>query len=270
MQKTTIALGTIQETLLITLWARAVEAQKADPILKDLKSIEIMEQIDYDFSKLETAKGSQTGVCLRGLELDRWVKAFLADHPDGLVVEIGSGLNTRFERVDNGRVRWFDLDMPDSMKVRSRFFEESDRRTFIAASVLDSGWVEAVKAINKSIFFVAEGVLMYFTEKQVKQLFALLVEHFPGCYFAFDSMSPFMIKNQRFHDSIKYFQAKFEWGIENISDIQTWDSRYQVLEVTPYRKLSSKYYWRIGLLNGIMFMFPPFSNMYRLCLTKLG
>jgi O-methyltransferase involved in polyketide biosynthesis len=109
MPKQQIELGTVQETLLITLWARATEASQPDPILVDDKSVEIVSQIDYDFSKLAQAKDSQVGVCLRGQILDIWVKEFLDLHPDGVVVEIGAGLNTRFDRVDNGRVQWFDM-----------------------------------------------------------------------------------------------------------------------------------------------------------------
>ena len=75
---------------------------------------------------------------------DGWVKSFLRENPNGIIVEIGSGLNTRFERVDNGQVRWFDLDMPDSMAVRKKYFQETERRKFIASSVLDSSWVDRV------------------------------------------------------------------------------------------------------------------------------
>lgn len=271
MTKTKVKLGSVQETLLITLWARAVESAKSDRILRDTKSQEILEQIDYDFSKLEKAKGTQIGVCLRGLMFDDWVKSFLQENPSGTIVEIGSGLNTRFERVDNGQVRWFDLDMPDSMAVRKKYFSETERRKFIASSILDSSWIDAVKEVGYNpIMFVAEGVLMYFTEAQVKQVLALLVENFPGCYFVFDSMSPFMVKNQNQHDAIKYYSAKFQWGIKDIRDIEKWNDRYQVLEVKVMKDAPAEYYQRMGLFNSLIFSIPPFKHMFRLSLTKLG
>lgn len=271
MTKTKVELGSIQETLLLTLWARAVEATKVDPILRDTKSLEIMEQIDYDFSKLEKAKGTQIGACLRGLMFDDWVKSFLQENSGGTIVEIGCGLNTRFERLDNSQVQWFDLDMPDSIAVREKYFQETERRKFIASSVLDDSWVDAVKTVNSGpIMFVAEGVLMYFTEAQVKQLLALLVKNFPGCYFVFDSMSPFMVKKQKQHDAIKHYSAKFVWGIKDIRDIAKWDSRYQVTEVKFMRDAPGKYYQRMSLFNRLLFSIPPFKNMYQLNLTKLG
>ena len=271
MTKAKLELGTVQETLLITLWARAVEAGKTNPILRDTKSAEIIEQIDYDFSKLEKAKDTQITICLRGLMLDRWVKSFLQETPNGIVVEIGSGLNTRFERVDNGQVRWFDLDMPDSMAVRKKYFQETEKRKFIESSVLDSSWVDAVKTLGSSpIMFVAEGVLPYFTEAQVKQVFALLVKNFPGCYFVFDSMSPFLLKNQNKHDAIKHYSARFQWGIKEIRDIAKWDDRYQIIEVKTIKDAPPQYYQQMGLFNSLVFSIPPFKNMYRLSLAKLG
>ena len=271
MTKTQVDLGIVQETLLITLWARAVETAKTDPIITDPKSVEIIEQIEYDFSKLEKAKGSQIGTCLRGLMLDGWVKSFLQENPNSSFVEIGCGLNTRFERLDNGQVRWFDLDMPDSMAVREKYFQETERRKFIASSVLDSSWVDRVKAIGSGpIMFVAEGVLMYLSESQVKQLLALLVENFPGCYFAFDSMSPFMVKNPKQHDAIKHYSAKFDWGIKDIRDIAKWDSRYRILEVETMKDAPLQYDRRMGFFNRLIFSIPPFKSMFRLSLTKLG
>ncbi len=242
---------------------------KTEPILKDKKSLEILAQIDYGFSKIEKAKVTQIGECLRGLMLDGWVKSFLQENPSGTIVENGSGLNTRFEKVDNGQVRWFDLDMPDSREVRTKYFQETEKRKFIESSVLDYRWVDAVKTVCSSpIMFVAEGVLMYFTEAQVKQVFALLVENFPGCYLAFDSMSPFMVKNQKHHDAIKHCSAKFQWGIKEIRDIAKWDDRYQVTEVKLMKDAPAQYYQRMDLFSRLMLSIPPFKNMYRLSLAK--
>ena len=272
MSKQQIQLGTVQETLLITLWARATEASQPDPILVDNKSVEIVSQIDYDFAKLTQAKTSQVGICLRGKTLDTWVQEFLSEHPDGVVVEIGAGLNTRFERVDNGRVQWFDLDLPDSMALRRQFFVDADRQHSISASVLDDTWIDPVRqaAIDKAVIFVAEGVLMYLNEAQVKQLFATLLDRFPGCLFAFDSMAPLMVKNQKRHDSLKLFDARFDWSIQDIYDLSAWKPQYQVLKAIKMSDLPPHYLKRMSLFNRLMMLFPPIANAYRLALTQLG
>jgi O-methyltransferase involved in polyketide biosynthesis len=77
-----------------------------------------------------------------------WVRTYFKQHPQDPVVEIGAGLNTRFERLDNGEVRWFDLE-PDSMALRKQFFEETERRKFMTVSALETDWITSVKAVVK-------------------------------------------------------------------------------------------------------------------------
>src|SRR5690606_40707144 len=84
--------------------------------------------------------------CLRTVMIDRWVLEFLRLHPGGTVVEIGTGLNTRFERVDNGALRWFDVDLPDSMRLRRRFFTDTRRRTMVEGAFGASDWLERVRS----------------------------------------------------------------------------------------------------------------------------
>ncbi|MFB2771287.1 class I SAM-dependent methyltransferase [Pelatocladus sp. BLCC-F211] len=272
MAKTKVNLGVVQETLLITLWARANEINQSDPIIVDSKSVEILQAVDYDFDKFINAKNSQAGTCLRGMILDNWIRNYLEQYPQGTVVEIGAGLNTRFERVDNGQVRWFDLDLPDVMELRKQFFPETERRRFITASCLDTNWFECVKAVSmQPCIFVAEGVLMYLNEKQVQQLFTNLLQEFPGSWFAFDSMSPLIVKNQKYHDSLKYTSAKFDWGISDIYKIKNWDNRYQILDICRFSDLPSKYLKRFSLIERFLFSYIPFlANSYRLALVKFG
>ena len=105
----------MQETLFTTLAARARETRKKKPVLRDPKAAEMVASIGERAAKYERGMGAWINV-LRTVIFDSWVCAFLAEHPDGTVVEIGTGLNTRFERVDNGRVHWIDMDVPDTKK----------------------------------------------------------------------------------------------------------------------------------------------------------
>jgi O-methyltransferase involved in polyketide biosynthesis len=145
MTKLNVSLGPVQETLLIPLLGRAAETRRSGGLINDPRAVEIVNQLDYDFSKWKKSQ-SLAGCVLRTRMFDDDVRDFLAHNPDGTVVEIGCGLNTRFERLDNGQAQWFDLDLPDTIALRRQFFEDVPRRTMIAASVLDSGWVGQVKA----------------------------------------------------------------------------------------------------------------------------
>lgn len=272
MNKQTINLGIIQETLLIPLWSRAVEASQPEPILYDAKAKEIVSQLDYDFNKFKAAKSTQVMMCIRGKAIDELAKRFIAQNPQSTIVEIGAGLDTRFERLDNGQLHWFDLDLPDAIAVRKHFFEETRRRHFISGSVLDSEWINQVKqnSVNTPKLFIAEGVLLYFTEEQVKTLLTTLAQNFPGSYLVFDAASPFIIKNRRSYEAVKYTSAKFQWGIENIKDIETWDSRYKITDsryIWHFPKFRKRFSLNARLLMAIL---PPLTRSYAVHLASIS
>jgi O-methyltransferase involved in polyketide biosynthesis len=118
---------------------------------------------------------------------DEWVKDFLSRHPEGTVVEIGAGLNSRFERLDNGTVHWFDLDLPDTVELRRKFFIDSGRRVTLAESIVDPGWMAAVRQSPGPYCFVAEGVFIFLTEPEVKAALAQIARNFPRASIAFDT-----------------------------------------------------------------------------------
>jgi O-methyltransferase involved in polyketide biosynthesis len=187
-------LGAVQETLFITLAARAQETLKKRPVLRDPKAVEMVASIDFDTAKYGRGVGSST--VLRTAIFDFWVRAFLAEHPAGTVVELGTGLNTRFERVDNGQVHWIDLDLPDTIELRREFFADTDRRTMVAASVLDDTWLQVVAQSPGPYFFVAEGVLVYLPEEEVTRTLARLAARFPAAFIALDTYARSTLERQ--------------------------------------------------------------------------
>jgi O-methyltransferase involved in polyketide biosynthesis len=149
----------------------ARESSRKRPLLRDPKAAEIIRS-----TRLYTARYSRGSggafFAMRTAILDTWVHAFLAGHPAGTVVEIGTGLNTRSERVDNGQAHWIDLDLPDVIELRRRFFADTARRRMVAASVLDEAWPHDARQGPGPYLFVAEAVLAYLPEDQATQALA--------------------------------------------------------------------------------------------------
>ncbi|MGW0733504.1 class I SAM-dependent methyltransferase [Streptomyces sp. NPDC002851] len=228
-------LGTVQETLLITLYARAAETLDPEGMLQDPKSVEMTELIDYDFSKFE-GKPSMFGVSFRSLLYDHWVRRFLAEHPDGTVVEIGCGLNTRFERVDNGRAHWVEFDLPDAVELRRRFFtDDADgRRTMLGVSVLDQEWRTAVAALPGPYLFVAEAVLPFLPEGEVRVLIGELTEAFPGALLITDTTAPAMVDSQDQHDVLSLMQARMVWKCSDPRQVEDWHPGVRLQESATF------------------------------------
>ncbi len=110
----------VSETLMIPLHARALEQRQPEPLVRDPLAADLVERIDDDWRRIKVNRHDLTASVVRVREFDRMAREFLADHPRATVVHIGCGLDTRFQRVDNGQVRWFDLDLPDVIAAISR------------------------------------------------------------------------------------------------------------------------------------------------------
>lgn len=249
-------LGEIQETLLIPLYGRAVETRKRHGMLSDPRAVEMVDAIDYDFSRFDGAR-SLVGANLRTLLFDGWVSDFLARHPSGTVVEIGTGLNTRFERLDNGTVHWFDLDLPDSIALRRNFFEDTDRRRMIAASVTDHAWTEEVLASPGPYFLVAEAVLIYLEEPQVRSVFDLVAEQLPGARLALETAAGHLIDSQDKHDVLGDMAARMRWRCDDPAGVESWRTDVRLEESCTFVHLPATLHRRLPL-------------PYRLLLAVLG
>jgi O-methyltransferase involved in polyketide biosynthesis len=235
--KIELGLGAVQETLLLPLWGRAIETQKMHPMLKDPTAAEIVGRIDYDFSTIAANINPITRYAwiARSIHFDHTIRGFLHSYPKATVVNIGCGLDTTFERTDNGTLSWYDLDLPDVISLRRRFMQETDRRKFLACSVLDESWVNQLRVID-NVFFLAAGVLYYLEESQVKKLFAMLADRFPGSEIAFDAASPLGVRvaNARVIKAGGMDEASIlNWGIKDVCSIQSWDERFRLVEEYP-------------------------------------
>jgi O-methyltransferase involved in polyketide biosynthesis len=186
MAKIAVELDRVPETLLWTLYHRAVEARRADAVLADPLAVELVDRIDFPFSERfgDGVRFSQWQA-LRARCFDGAVVRFLADHPEGTVVALGEGLETQFWRVGNGRVRWLTVDLPEVVELRQSLLPSDSRSRMIASSALDPGWLEDV-GDAAGVLITAQGLLMYFTRDEVHGLIATCAARFPGDAMIFD------------------------------------------------------------------------------------
>lgn len=227
-------LDVVQETMLITAWARAVESQRHDAIVRDPHAERLVDAIDYDFGRFRGAWKSQVGVAVRTRLLDDLTRRFLDETPDAVVVNVGAGLDTRFSRVDNGAARWIDLDMPDAIDFRRTLLSEERRNTFVAGSVLDGAWIERVRALDaRRVLIIAEGVLMFLPRVRVQRLVHELADLFPGGEMIFDVIGGLMVRCPWLHDTLPATRARFEWGVGRSEELAAWSDRIELLQFAP-------------------------------------
>ena len=232
-EKIAIPLGDVQKTLFLPLWGRAVETRKERPLLSDPTAVRILESVDFDFATIARNMKSITrhAWIARSLLVDRCVREFLRDSPDGTVVNIGCGMDTTFDRVDNGRVRWFDLDLPDVIALRRKFISETSRRTFIASSFQDDTWFSQLGTQGR-LLLVAAGVFYYYEADVIRGFFIRMMERFPGADVIFDAASPRGVEASNrlvIRAGGMGEGTPLRWGLENAGVISSWDPRIRVV-----------------------------------------
>ena len=251
--ETKFSIGDVSATSLITLYCRAIESRSVNPVLYDPKSVEIAAELDPVLSRSENplernlAEGSLDPVLVkqiarRAKRYDKYVVDFLENSPEGVVVNIGCGLDSRFLRTDNGRMYFYDLDLPEVIDLRKRFFGETGRYRMIASSVLDYGWMSVVSAHKGPFMFMAEGVFMYLEAGDVKSLVLTLREEFPGSELVCEVFSSSWLKGLR-GKMIGYKtgrqlhfgkDAVFRSGIRDSREMEEWHPGIRLLDEWSY------------------------------------
>lgn len=208
-----VTLTAEKETLLVPLWGKAVEGRRQHPVLVDPKAQEILDGIDYDFEALAIPDKTALMMAMRAARLDQVATAFLGRHPEATVLHLGCGLDARCERVAHPQAAWFDLDHPEVIELRRRFYAETEGYHMLSSSVTELQWLEEVPATEQPALVLAEGLTMYLREEEVRALFAALGQRFAQVELAFDAYSTLTAKRAARHPSLKKTGASIHWGI---------------------------------------------------------
>ena len=193
--------NSIQETLVIPLYARALCTRRFPHLFSDPLSVELLEELDYDFTTLERTSGGlmQTfgamEAAMRQSDLAFEVRDYLRDHPQAAVVNLGCGLDQTGRSCDNGQCRIYNVDLPGVMAVREALLPAGEREKNLAADLNDVSWFDAIDtpAEDGAVFFAA-GVFYYFRTEQVRALCAAMAERFPDGRLVFDAAGPAAVK----------------------------------------------------------------------------
>lgn len=233
--------GSVEWTNLVTLYLRAHESRSRRPILGDRAAAEAVDRIDYDFKRIHRSSlpaSNQYLVALRAKQLDDWCRDFLRRQPAAVVLHLGCGLDGRaFRLAVPPSVSWFDVDQPSVIELRRRLYDDTEHYRMIGSSVTDPGWLDQIPT-GRPTLVVAEGLLMYLGEDQVRQLLQRLTDRFDCGEMFFDTLSalaPLLSK--------LFTRGIIKWGTRDARVLQSWNPRLRLLEQTStlagYRNIDS-------------------------------
>jgi methyltransferase (TIGR00027 family) len=218
-EKLRVDLSGAPQTMLATFYAKALDADREKPILGDRWAKDIVDRIDYDWSKTTITARTSPSVTTRSAHFDHWARQFLAVHPQATVLHLGCGLDSRYYRLDPGPgVEWYDVDYPDVAELRRQLFTPREHCHVVAASVTDPAWLADLPA-DRPTLMIGEGLTMYLTEAEGVALLRRIVDHAPSGELQFDAFSRFGIKMQWTNAVVKRAGATLYWGIDGPQDI---------------------------------------------------
>lgn len=238
---TILDLSGVEETALLTLYNRALESRSEDPILKDEQAEALIAQIDPILQATEGKMARQlreratdprlnVHIALRNRKYDDYAREYLRRHPDGTIVNIGCGLDTRFHRIDNGQVRFYDLDLPEMIRFKHQLLDENDHYKMIGKSVLDFSWMDEIVVQGQPVLFLAEGIFMYLPGGQVKDLVLMLQRRFPGSDLVCELTNRRWIEGiwgkmaqMKMQNRLKMgSDAQFQFGVDSPNALEAW------------------------------------------------
>ena len=250
----------VADTLFIPLVMKCKETKRKDSVFKDPFSSELMDRIDYDFSKYDKAIRSSIGVAIRAAYFDRYTKTFIQNNPNAVIVHVGCGLDTRYKRladaIEQGTY-FYELDLPQVIELRKSLMPEGVYNQFIAASMFETDWMDHLKDKHpdSTFLFVIEGVLMFFETEQVKSVIQNLSSRFNNSRLIFDVVNSWMCKNSHRHDAIKLSKTSFKWGCDDDKQLENWADNLQLESSKLYTDFKA---WRkAGIMNYLMASIIP-------------
>lgn len=205
----------VSKTLFIPLFFRAQET-KEEGLIKDNAAVEIIDDLDFDFTRMSNDRLTQLLITLRTLIIDQLTENYINSTKSPVIVNLGAGLDTRELRQDEAK--WYHLDLELPYNLREAYFGNSSKN--ISTDILDFSWVDEIEE-RENVFFIIEGVLMYLEEEKVKALLKTIAKNFKNSYVAFDSLPARYLKLD-FHPSIDLTQSPFKWAISGLSEVESW------------------------------------------------
>ena len=211
-------MNSVNRTLYIPLYGKSYVSKKG-LFLDDKKAEEIWEAEGFYLKGKTKSKWLAYYMGIRSAVFDEWLKQQMATAPDAVVIHIGCGMDSRIIRIGSKNHKWYDVDFLEVIKERKRYYVETDDYKMIAGDARDCGWLTAIEE-NKSAIVIMEGVSMYLTVDEMRNLTDRLCTHFESIMLLVDAYTSFAAKMSKHRNPINDVGVTKVYGIDNPQDYQ--------------------------------------------------
>ena len=211
-------MDSVQKTLYIPLYSKAYVSKKG-LFLRDSKAEEIWATEGFTLKGKSKSKWLAYYMGIRAAVFDDWVKTQLAQTPNATLIHIGCGMDSRVLRVNAERCFWYDVDFPQVIAERKRYFLETANYQMLAGDVRGEEWLQNIPQTDHAIV-VMEGVSMYLSEQELQTLITRLCTHFTGVSLLVDCYTPFGAKMSKYRNPVKDVGVTQVYGLGDPAKLQ--------------------------------------------------
>ena len=198
-------------TLFIPLYGKAMMSREG--FLHDPTAEKIVSEADFDFAKVDRSRKLAIYMAMRAALYDGYVREFARQHPDGLILQLGVGLDSRVRRVPVGNA-WYDLDLPEVIDLRKAYFPADDRYRLIGAPALPASWLADVPKARHALV-LAEGLSMYLQMQELHTLLRDLKDRFGHVHLLMDSYTTFGAAATKYKNPINTVGVTRVYGFDD-------------------------------------------------------
>lgn len=239
------------KTLFIPLLGKAIMS-KDKLFLHDPKAEEIISKIDYDFNSLKQSKWLSMFMSVRALIIDELCNKYINEHPNATIIHLGCGLDSRCIRVNQNFNIWYDVDYKNVIDIRKKFYETNSKHKMIESSVTDYKWLNHISS-SDNIIVVAEGLTMYLSEEEIKELVSQINNKLGDVHLLFDAYSKKGVRCSKIKNPVNQMNAEVKYGIDNPNEFLSLNKNLEYVATHPIKKDDNNLH---GLTKFI------FNNLY--------
>ncbi len=200
------------KTLFIPLYGKALMSR--ENFAEDKTAEEIVRNEAENLKDVDTSRKLAIYMAMRAMQYDEAVLDFVKQNPKCIIIHLGCGLDSRINRTDVDAV-WYDLDFPDVIALRKKYYKENEQYTMLSSSVTDLTWLDKIPYKNENVLIIAEGLSMYLSETDMKNIIEALGRKFGKCTFIFDAYSTFAAKMSKYRNPVNEVDARIDFAMDN-------------------------------------------------------
>jgi methyltransferase (TIGR00027 family) len=277
-------ISSTSKTALITLYAHSLESQDENPVLVDEAAVRMTDALSPILAKSDSRllrnlsqgkmrRALQVHIALRAKKYDEVAEDFIEKHPDGIVVNLGCGFDSRYYRLKKKPFLFIDLDLPEMISIKKGVFTETESYRLIGQSIFNRDWLEQLKSYDSPVLFLAEGLFMYLHPEELIPWLKETAEGFPGSELVFETVAEKYTRG--FNKKMVEFKLRREIGVEgdvgyhfglfNSRDLEKLSGHFQWIEDWSYfDDKNPKIHWMNWMGKVHYFKYVQWTVFYRI------